>query len=50
MVEREGGREEDGGRVWGYCFKGELFVYTVEPPNSGCVGNIDDVPYSEVER
>ena len=22
---------------------------TVEPPNSGCVGNFDGVPYSEVE-
>ena len=26
------------------------YTYTVEPPNSGCVGNFDDVPYSEVER
>ena len=25
------------------------FRYTVEPPNSGRVGNFDDVPYSEVE-
>ena len=26
-----------------------LFMYTVEPSNSGCIGNFDDVPYSEVE-
>ena len=24
-------------------------LYTGEPPNSGCVGNFDDVPQSEVE-
>ena len=30
-------------------FKWFLYFNTVEPPNSGCVGNFDDVPYSEVE-
>ena len=24
-------------------------LYTVDSSNSGCVGNFDDVPYSEVE-
>ena len=31
------------------CFSLTLQTNTVEPPNSGRVGNFDDVPYSDVE-
>ena len=47
-----GGRGQ-GKQPWGVGRYAYYTIYvhctTVEPPNSGCVGNFDDVPYSEVE-